>query len=35
MPPCPLSALSVTWDSGFDYPQAYVKAFPEPGSIAL
>ena len=31
----PLSALSVTSDSGFDYTQAYVEAVPEPGSAAL
>lgn len=31
----PLSALSVTSDSGFDYGQAYVEAVPEPSSIAL
>ena len=31
----PLSALSVTSDSGFDYTQAYVEAVPEPSSIAL
>lgn len=31
----PLSALSATSDSGFDYTQAYVSAVPEPSSMAL
>lgn len=31
----PLSALSVSSDSGFDYAEAYVGAVPEPGSTVL